>query len=84
MQEVEIRLTAKEGFPIDYMIRLVFPHPKNIGQTITYEWFLQKPLTSIIYDRNVKLKWKILLGYSSVVVEEKEWVKVEEKVGKKW
>ena len=36
MQEVEIRLTAKEGFPIDYMIRLVFPHPEVIGETVTY------------------------------------------------
>ena len=37
MQEVDIRLTAKEGFPIDYMIRLIFPHPKIPGSTITYE-----------------------------------------------
>lgn len=34
MQEVDIKLTAKEGFPIDYMIRLIFPHPKNLNEKI--------------------------------------------------
>ena len=39
MQEIDVKLSAKEGFPIDYEVRLVFPHPQNIGQTFICQWF---------------------------------------------
>lgn len=37
MQEVDIKLSAKEGFPIDYKINLVFPHPKDFTKTVVCE-----------------------------------------------
>jgi hypothetical protein len=44
MQEVDVRLTAQEGFPIDYKIRLIFPHPIDPSMTIVCEWLVNKSI----------------------------------------
>jgi hypothetical protein len=32
MQEIEIKLSCKEGFPLDYQLTLLMPHPRIPGQ----------------------------------------------------
>lgn len=31
-QEIEVRLSCKEGFPLDYRLAIVMPNPKSPGQ----------------------------------------------------
>lgn len=37
MQEIDIRLTATQGFPIDYQIRLLTPHPEKLNEMISFD-----------------------------------------------
>ena len=31
LQEIEVQLTCREGFPLDYRLTLMMPHPKKLG-----------------------------------------------------
>lgn len=74
LQEIDVRLSGKEGFPIDYQIRLVIPHPDVKNGSISFEWYLFPiaqsliPFHQIIYSRINEIESNcIIIVFSSFI-----------------
>jgi len=37
-QEIDVRLSCNEAFPLDYRISIIMPHPEHLGQHLVIGW----------------------------------------------